>query len=304
MLYFYKNQERFDVPVPKTVQIDSSYIASPPAQPDGLLYQINRAGALHSFQSEFLVHRDNQYPFSAVVCIIEGKGIIHLEEKYIPFEKGQILLVPSFTSFEYSSDSDHPFSVVWIDFCGGDSVRMVHYLIEHNGLVFSGANFDAVVEICKALMHPPKEHRISWTSRKLYDSLLLLGEMCASIAPPQYETIYEIIDFIYQHLSDNLTLSDVAQKFDYSPTYFSKFFLQHTGEHFSHYLLRQRITRAEQLLMSTNYTVEQIAKMLGFYNASHFIRNFHKLKGISPSRYRKTHFSDIKNDSQTEDSKS
>lgn len=296
---FHQAQKQHTVPAPSAVHVDFSYIASPPARPEELHYQINRAGVLRSFQSEFLVHRDNAYPFSAIVCITEGKGAIHIGQDHVHFEAGQILLVPSFTPFEYSSDNEHPFSVVWIDFCGGDSERLVHHLIERNGLVFSGANYNAVLKTCQELIHPPKEHRIAWISCRLYESLMLLGDMCSSIVPEQSETVFEITDYIDRHLSENLTLSDVAREFDYSAPYFSKFFLKHTGEHFSHYLLRQRITRAEHLLMSTNHTVEQISQMLGFYNASHFIRNFRKLKGISPSRYRRMHFSGLSENSKS-----
>ena len=48
-----------------------------------------------------------------------------------------------------------------------------------------------------------------------------------------------------------------------------------------------RITNAQMLLETTNYAVNEIARIVGYDNPLYFSRLFHKLKGCSPSEYRK-----------------
>jgi AraC-like DNA-binding protein len=54
-------------------------------------------------------------------------------------------------------------------------------------------------------------------------------------------------------------------------------------------LIRYRLTRASQILVQSEETLSYIAQEVGFYDHSHFSREFQKLFGLSPGRYRKTH---------------
>ena len=48
-----------------------------------------------------------------------------------------------------------------------------------------------------------------------------------------------------------------------------------------------RITKARELLDSTNYPIESIALSCGYSDALVFTKAFHAMKGMSPSKYRK-----------------
>lgn len=290
---FNQIQDRHSILDSSSIPYESFYIADPPVKPDSILYQLNRAGSLQQFPSKFLVRRDIAYPFSALMCITGGSGTIIIEQQRCTFTSGQILLLPPYTSYEYSSDPLHPFSCVWAEFCGGDSERFVHHLMVHNGPIFTTPVFDEMTKLCMSLAHPEPNHRMTWISKRIYESFLLLNDACCYCISQKQETICEVLDYIDQHLQDNLTLSSLSQLFGYNSTYFSKFFLRHTGFHFARYLLRRRVERARQLLLSTNLPLEQMAQQLGFYDASHFIRKFKEIEGVSPSRYRRNHLHSV-----------
>ena len=289
---FNQIQDRLSIVDPAAIPIDKFYIANPHAQPDELLYQLNRAGSLNRFPPQFLVRRDDLYPFTAVICITEGRGTMTIGQKEIPFEKEHILLIPPYTSYEYRSDSLSPFSATWAEFCGGDSERFARYLMEHNGQLFSGGCYGQTVEICSSLVAPPQKQRLTWISEKLHKILLLLYDACSNQNPEYEEQKYQILDYIDEHLGENLTLSGISKVFDYSASYFSKLFLQRTGVHFSSYLLRRRIMRARQLLLNTDQSIEKIAQILGFYDSSYFISKFREVEKVSPARYRRMYTSD------------
>ena len=292
MPQFNRIQDRHSTLDQSVIPYHSFYISDPPASSSALIYELNRAGALHRFPARFCIRRDADYPFTALICITEGKGSVRIDGATVSFSAGQVLLLPPYTVYEYSSDARDPFSIVWAEFCGGDSERIVRHLMAHNGVLFSGDVFASASMLCLALVHPPQTQRMSWISQQLYAALLMLSEACPRETPRPNEQIYRILDYMDQHLEDNLTLTSLADIFGYSAPYFSRFFLQHTSTHFTQYLLRRRVERARQMLLSTDLPMDQLAQQLGFYDASHFIRKFREITGESPARYRRAHLTE------------
>ena len=289
MTYFNQLQDRHSVLIKTAIPYESFYISSPPAQPTAMLYQLNRAGALPHFPTQFLIRRDSAYPYTAVICVTEGRGSVVMGEEEYLLLPNQVIILPAYTEYVYHSSEEDPLSIVWAEFCGGDSERMVQYLLDYNGPVFNGPVYSDLMQACLDLVDPPKAHRAIWISRTLYEILLRLHEVCRDRPIQQEENIYQILDYIDQHLGGDLSLNQMAQMFGYNPSYFSKFFYRNTGAHFSKYLLQRKLDRSRQLLLSTTMPLEQLAKSVGFYDASHFIRKFRESEGISPSRYRKQH---------------
>jgi two-component system response regulator YesN len=83
------------------------------------------------------------------------------------------------------------------------------------------------------------------------------------------------------------TLSDFAAKYGYSADYIGRIFSREVGISFSEYLANTRINKAKFLLSSTELSVEGVAEALGYYDTCYFIRQFKRITGTSPGRYRK-----------------
>ncbi len=86
----------------------------------------------------------------------------------------------------------------------------------------------------------------------------------------------------------DLSLSSIAERFNISEPYLSKFFVQHIGENFSVYVGRLRIKKAESLLLGSESTLEQIAENTGFGSVHVFIKVFKKYTGLTPGAYKST----------------
>lgn len=97
----------------------------------------------------------------------------------------------------------------------------------------------------------------------------------------------EIIEFVANHALDDIFLSDVAVRFGMSEKYFSKHFKRSTGNSFIDFVLRLRINKACQLLSDTSMYVSNICGAVGFNNVANFNRHFHKIKGMTPTDFRK-----------------
>lgn len=94
-------------------------------------------------------------------------------------------------------------------------------------------------------------------------------------------------DYIYRNKSENISLKHMAELCHISPSYFSRLFAKETGETFSAYLARLKITWAKQLLEVTDMPVSQISDELGFNEPGYFIKTFKKFEEITPALYRK-----------------
>ncbi len=98
------------------------------------------------------------------------------------------------------------------------------------------------------------------------------------------EAVMEYINLNY-HLP--ITLVEIAQKANLSPTYLSKKFRRITGVTFKEYLNYIRIRRASQALLTTDDSITQIAADCGFNGSNYFKDIFRKTTGFSPREFRK-----------------
>ena len=88
-------------------------------------------------------------------------------------------------------------------------------------------------------------------------------------------------------LNPNLKVSDIATEIGTNRTYVSAFFNKEAECTFYDYVNRYRIEYACNLLTNSEENIVQIAEKSGFNSSQSFIRVFSKIKGTSPTKYRK-----------------
>ncbi len=102
---------------------------------------------------------------------------------------------------------------------------------------------------------------------------------------PKYK-LQQVIDYINQHLDQNLTLQAIATTVQLSPYHFSRLFKQSTGLAPHQYVIQCRVERAKQLLVQGELTIAEVAYRVGFANQSHLNRHFKRLLGVTPKAVR------------------
>jgi AraC family transcriptional regulator len=95
------------------------------------------------------------------------------------------------------------------------------------------------------------------------------------------------LEYINEHLDEDLKVEDIAGVIGQSPFHFAHAFRNHTGYTPYQYLVDQRMTRAQQLLKTTNFPVQDIASLTGFRSAVNFVRAFRQRVGVTPGEWRK-----------------
>ena len=98
-----------------------------------------------------------------------------------------------------------------------------------------------------------------------------------------WEKVFKYID---DNISEDLTLSFIAKKCFYNPSYFSRVFKEKVGMTFSKYLSTRRVERAISIL-NDGGRPDEVAEAVGFASKSALYRAFLREKGLSLSDYRK-----------------
>ena len=97
----------------------------------------------------------------------------------------------------------------------------------------------------------------------------------------------EIINRDYSNPS--LGIQYICDRIRLSPSHASYLFKQATGETINQAIQNVRVSRAENLLATTNMKITEIAGRCGFPDSNYFTKLFRKKTGFLPSEYREIH---------------
>lgn len=97
---------------------------------------------------------------------------------------------------------------------------------------------------------------------------------------------FSILEYIDAHSSEHLSIEDLAKKCGMCYSNFAKQFKAQYGKTCKEYIEFIRICKADTMLLYTDKTLDYISQETGFTDASHFIRIYKKIRGITPKQRR------------------
>jgi len=97
--------------------------------------------------------------------------------------------------------------------------------------------------------------------------------------------IVEILDYINNHLHEQITLDSLEEKFYVSKYYLCHLFRKNTGVTVGEYIAYKRILKAKELLIRGTPVLET-CHAVGFRDYSNFYKTFRRLEGVSPREYK------------------
>ena len=101
------------------------------------------------------------------------------------------------------------------------------------------------------------------------------------------DTIGRVLAHVLKNFTGELRLADLAQQLAMSDSAFSRFFARNVGNSFTDYVTALRIGSACKLLADTDKPVTAVCYESGYTNVSNFNRIFRRLRGVTPSDYRR-----------------
>lgn len=98
-----------------------------------------------------------------------------------------------------------------------------------------------------------------------------------------------ILRYIYMHLADKMTLDRLSKQFYMSKSSISKYILEKTGLSFNELINEMRVTKTINYLLYTDFTLEELASILGYVDAAHISKVFTARMEDKIGNYRKTY---------------
>lgn len=104
--------------------------------------------------------------------------------------------------------------------------------------------------------------------------------------PLHHSLIERIHEYIQLHLHEPLTASEIAATVQLTPDHLNRIFKHGTGTSLMSYVTRLRMESAQLLLRTSELSVQEIGRLVGYRHVSHFSRTFVQHTGYAPLKYR------------------
>lgn len=101
---------------------------------------------------------------------------------------------------------------------------------------------------------------------------------------------YEIMEFIRINAHRALTVTDVANRFGYSPDHLSKILKREFGYDTKTAIVKKRLDHIESLLINTDYSIKEIAEQTNFDDENKFVKFFKYHEELTPTQFRNRYF--------------
>ncbi|MBC7827625.1 MAG: AraC family transcriptional regulator [Chitinophagaceae bacterium] len=236
----------------------------------------------------------------------DGKGWIQLKKNTVKMEAGNVYLIPAGTPHSYGADTQNPWTIYWFHFMGkqsGESVSAIAGSTKKERksihVRFSEERNTIFKKIAATLLKGYS------ASNLLFANFLLQYYLATFITPENFQlgnfpaqesnSTDKAILFMQDHLSQPVTLDNIAQSAHLSISFFSRKFKNDTGYAPIEYFNHLRIQRACQLLHFSTLRVNEVASQVGIDDPFYFSRLFKQQMGVSPVTYRKNEGGNLSN---------
>jgi AraC-like DNA-binding protein len=147
---------------------------------------------------------------------------------------------------------------------------------------------DTFLQMVECWQHrdPLLQIRAQWLATEIVLTILEDHSEKSPTFKTEPQSLNWITSFLSFHLSEPLSVAEMAKRANLSPSRFNTLFKQHLGLSPHQYLLNLRIEHAKELLETTLLRMEEIASYCGFADIHHFSKTFKKMTGISPGSFR------------------
>ncbi len=230
-----------------------------------------------------------------LLYIASGKAHFHFDGKEQIVTAGHMVLYRPKEPQKYEYYGEDQTEVYWVHFTGGNVTNILRsYGITDDKKVFycgSGLDYKNLFRSMINELQMCKENYAEMLEMYLRQVFIMLKRYFTDSLKTDNAHVIEEIDkatlYFNEHYSEEISIEEYAQNNHFSVSWFIRNFKHCTGSTPMQYILSKRIYNAEILLHDSTYNVTEIAEIVGYDNPLYFSRIFKKVKGLSPSEYRK-----------------
>lgn len=240
----------------------------------------------HGHQMHRREHDDN-----LLIYCTDGAASLEVEGQQLDLTAGDLVLLPAGVAHRYASDPERPWSLHWVHYTGALAEEFRWHMGFEDGIFRRKighqprllVDFNGLLSVRqKGFRHNALLHA-SNRLRQLLSAVALWDESGSAGEGMDVETVHA---YMQDHIAERLTLEQLAELVDLSPSHFATRYRKLTGVSPIQHFLHLKVERACQLLDSTPLSFGAISNQLGYEDSYYFSRLFKKLMGQSPRHYR------------------
>ncbi len=249
--------------------------------------------------------------FAEMIYIIEGCADMHCgEDRYIVSEGEMIFFHPRTVHSIYSTSGKKLFyAVIKFDINRlnmtsdyAPKLRSIFHSAKKRGMdimfpasVCSEIDAGGIFSQCISEMNGRNYGHDIVIKSRIYELLIKLLRIwqnngfivdSEAFADDSLLDINNITEYIDSHISEGVTVEEIAKECRMSYSYFAKKFVQVYGKTCKEYVEEMRLYKVEELLLFTDFDLTYISNETGFSDCSHMIKSFKKHKGVTPKKFR------------------
>lgn len=262
-----------------------------------------------SKQKMLIDHHYHDHDFAEITYILSGKGKYYVEGTIYEVSAGDIIICnPGVKHHNIVINEKEPTVEVFIGFTNFQFKNMPPNSIilkENEYILHSPMELkQEMSKLCWEMVAEQEANQIGkyfMLKAQLMKMLLLIlrevigGEMedkqkgCNFESYNKNYVVKKIVNYLNENYSSKISLDKIARNMYLSPVYISKIFKEETGESPINYLIKIRLEKARDILISGDSgSIKHIANSVGYDDVYHFSKLFKKYYGISPLYYKKT----------------
>lgn len=234
----------------------------------------------------------NQY---ILLFCVYGKGKIVYDTMDFTLEKNQLTIIEANRNHIYYADECDPWSIYWIHFNGDLSCEYYNYIMKENEPVItvSPLKHSNLVKQFEQIYYL---HEKGYSINNMIYINKLLGVFLTSIIHDGKNNygnncgdcgfINQCIEYMNKNIDKKITLEGLSNHLFLSKNYLIHVFKESTGYSPIDYFIHLKMQKACQLLDTTNKSIKEISKILGYKDPYYFSRVFKNNISLSPNNYR------------------
>lgn len=251
---------------------------------DGGRYAIEKGSPWSSYGTIKFAQSKLYYIFNGS-CTIQIAG-----REYIGCA-GDWFLIPQNVPHSYENNINQNFGEWWIHFEVFPDSDIFERL--HLPYMLHAENRRRIELLFKKYDQALKSKLVS--DRLLVKAVLLeiLAEYIKAAAPEENETAGEgnsrmdcVLQYIHDHISESISVAELAALIQMHPNHFIRFFKTHTGYTPASYIKKVRMDIAKRLLEGSELNISEIAEQIGINEATYFSKMFKEYYSMPPKMYR------------------
>lgn len=227
---------------------------------------------------------------------LSGQGELVTEGQSFNINPGQgMLLFPDIAHSYYATKE--PWEVSWVTFNGKYARSILRAFQWEHSQILSISNPQRLLQkmnVVYSLTNSKDTMDSLDASSKIYEILLdlhVFGAASEVRSKQQYiEHLSPVLNYIETHYAGPIVLADLASLLAVSPQHVCVLFQQTLGMRPFEYITKQRLRKAKELLLrETGMEIAQVARNVGYTDASYFIKLFKQQEGLTPLIFRSIH---------------